>query len=321
VDVAPLTEDQLDRPAGLLVERLERERAAGMPWRDGSVDVESVRSYLAQTFNGNDGRLARSDGIVSGFFQATERRTSPWPPSFWLHYLDHAARSAEVYRELYAAAAGDWVTAGCKDHYAVVPATLDDIVMAFFGLGFGLEQVHGIRSLNDVEIRKHSDAVVRRAMVEDLPRLRHLLDAIGVYQHGSPVFGLNTITIEELEEGHREVLEDATAHYWIALVDERAVGFAILEPVDPNGEPHLPERTIALNVAAVAEESRGTGIGSALTSAGLRGAAEAGFGHCITDWRSPNLTAGRTWTRWGFRPYAYRLHRTIDPRLGPAPGG
>jgi GNAT superfamily N-acetyltransferase len=317
VHVERFTDDHLDDATGLLVERLERERVRGMPWRVGFLELEAAKSYLAHTFNGTGGRMGLTDGNVAGFFQATERRSQPWLPSFWIHYLDHAASSAETYRHLYAAAAGDWVAAGCMDHYALVPATLDDVVMTFFGLGFGLEQVHGIRSLQEVEIREHGDAVVRRAMVEDLPRLTHLLALIGVYQHGSPVFGLNTITIEELEEGHREVLEDGTAHYWIALVDDRAVGFAILEPVEPDDEPHLPERTVALSVAAVAEEWRGTGIGSALTSAGLRGAAEAGFGHCITDWRSPNLTSGPMWTRWGFRPYAYRLHRRIDPRLAP----
>jgi GNAT superfamily N-acetyltransferase len=315
VEIEAFSPSHLDQAVSLLVDRLQRERDVGLPWRDGFVEPDAVRAYLEEG-SGQSGHVAVDDDDVVAFIRTVEKSARPWLPSYWVDHLGHAAATSDAYRHLYATLAGDWVSRGFRDHYVIVPV-LDDVVATFFGLGFGLEQIHGIRSLEDVEVRDLPDVEVRRATADDLPQLVPLLDAIAVYQEGSPVFGLNTITKEELEEGHREVLDDPEAHYWIALIDGRAVGFAIFEPAGAGDGPQLPPRTMALNVAAVAEEARGRGVGSALTSAGLRAAA-AGFTHCITDWRSANLISGRTWARWGFRPYAYRLHRTIDARVGPA---
>lgn len=313
--VERITQDDADRAASLLADRLAREIQAGRPWRRSFIAPGPLAGLLRRSAAGPDGRISER-GTTAGFIHATERRDPPWLPSMWIDYLDHAATSAEAYRYLYADAASEWVARGCMDHYVVVPA-LDDVVEAFFELGFGLEQVYAIRSLDEVEVRDGPGVIVRRGVADDLPGLMHVLDLIAVYQEGSPVFGVNTITQEELEEGHRELLEDPATMYWVAQKGEGLVGYAIFEPIDLDRDPYLPERTIALNVAAVAEGERRTGIGSALTSAGLRAASQQGFTHCITDWRSPNLTSGPVWTRWGFEPYAYRLHRTIDPRLAP----
>jgi GNAT superfamily N-acetyltransferase len=317
VQIAPLTATGVDSAAKLLADRFARQRDCGLPWPDTTVDPSTWPPRV------ND-RLARGEGLVAlrdddpiAFVGAREERSSPWLPSCWVDFDMHAAAVPEAYRELYAAAAGRWVEQGCLDHYVVVPV-VDDVVAVWFGLGFGLEQVHGIRSLaTEIPHRQRGGASIKRATVEDLPRLLPLIDAIARYQSGSPVFGINLAASEDFEEGHRELLERADCHYWLASIEDRPAGFAVFVPIDAD-EQFLPTATIELHVAAVADEMRGTGIGSALSSAGLRGAREAGFEYCVTDWRSANLLSSAMWTRWGFRPWAYRLHRTIDRRVGPS---
>jgi GNAT superfamily N-acetyltransferase len=315
VQIAPLTATDVDSAAKLLAARFAGHRDRGLTCPDSTLDPSTWRRRLKDRLVFGEGLIALRDDEPIAFICAREERSSPWLPSYWIDFDVHAAAPTEVYRELYAAAAGRWVERGCLDHYVVAPV-LDDVVAVWFGLGFGLEQVYGIRSLaTEIPIRQHVRASIKRATVEDLPQLRTLIDAIARYQSESPVFGINFAIVEELEEGHRELLERADCHYWLASVDDHAAGFAVFVPIDAD-EVFLPSATIELHVAAVADAMRGLGIGSALTSAGLRGAREAGFEYCVTDWRSANLLSSPMWTRWGFRPWAYRLHRTIDGRLG-----
>ena len=312
-----MTGEHVPDAAGLLTERFRRELAAGRPWSGAALDAAATARLIAARLDDTEGYVCTSGTDLVGFFQAKERRGQPWVPSTWIEFTSHAARDPNAYRHLYAHASESWVEAGLMDHYAVVPV-LDDVVWSVFALGFGLEQVYAIRSLEDVEVREHPSAEIRLATPDDFTALKELLEVLPIYQQKAPTFGLNTITRDELEEGHAELLADEEAHYWVAMAEGRALGFMIFEPVAHAQAPYLPERTIGLDVAAVADSQRGSGIGSALTSAGLRHAADAGFTHCITDWRSPNLLSGPTWTRWGFEPYSYRLHRTIDARLGPS---
>jgi GNAT superfamily N-acetyltransferase len=316
VETAPLTATDVDSAAELLAERFVEQRDRGLPWPDATVNASAWRRRLKQRLAHGEGLVALRDDEPTGFICAREERSSPWLPSYWIDFDMHAAAMPEAYRELYAAAAGRWVERGCLDHYVVAPV-LDHVVAEWFGLGFGLEQVYGIRSLaTEVPHQELDHVSIRRATVEDLPRLRDLIDAIARYQSGSPVFGINFATEDDFEESHRELLERPDCHYWLASVEDRPVGYEVFVPIDAE-EPYLPSATIELHVAAVDDELRGTGIGGVLTSAGLRGAREAGFEYCVTDWRTTNLLSSRMWTRWGFRPWAYRLHRTIDRRLDP----
>jgi GNAT superfamily N-acetyltransferase len=316
VQIVPLTATDVDTAADLLAEGFARQRDRGLPWPDSIVDPSTWGPGLKDRLAHHEGLVGLRDDEPIAFICAREERSSPWLPSYWVDFDMHACVLPEAYRELYAVAAERWVERGCLDHYVVVPV-VDDVAAVWFGLGFGLEQVHGIRSLaTEIPHRQRGGASIKRATVEDLPRLLPLIEAIARYQSGSPVFGINVAAGEDFEEGHRELLERADCHYWLASIEDRPAGFAVFVPIDADDQ-FFPTATIELHVAAVADDMRGTGIGGALTSAGFKGAREAGFEYCVTDWRSTNLLSSRMWTRWGFRPWAYRLHRTIDRRLGP----
>ncbi|MDQ4027696.1 MAG: GNAT family N-acetyltransferase [Actinomycetota bacterium] len=316
MQIAPLTATNVESAAKLLAERFVEQRDLGLPWPGATGDPSMWRPQLQDRLARGAGLVAFTDDGPTAFICAREERSSPWLPSYWIDFDMHAAALPEAYRDLYAAAAEWWVERGCLDHYVVAPV-LDDVVAIWFALGFGLEQVYGIRSLaTEIAHRRRVRASITRATVEDLPSLLPLIDTIARYQSGSPVFGINLAAVEDFEEGHRELLERADCHYWLASVDDRVAGYAVFVPIGAD-EPHLPSATIELHVAAVADEMRGTGVGGALTSAGLRGARDAGFEYCVTDWRSANPLSSRMWTRWDFQPWAYRLHRTIDRRFGP----
>jgi ribosomal protein S18 acetylase RimI-like enzyme len=72
-----------------------------------------------------------------------------------------------------------------------------------------------------------------------------------------------------------------------------------------------PARASYLAFAATLPETRGSGIGIALTDASLARAADEGYEAMVTDWRVTNLLASRFWPRRGFRPAFLRLYRSI----------
>jgi hypothetical protein len=45
----------------------------------------------------------------------------------WIERAGHSAADAEVARDLYAAAAADWVEAGARRHFALVPAIAGEL--------------------------------------------------------------------------------------------------------------------------------------------------------------------------------------------------
>ncbi len=72
-----------------------------------------------------------------------------------------------------------------------------------------------------------------------------------------------------------------------------------------------PDSAAHLGFAAVLEDARGSGVGSALGATVLDWAHEAGYGVITTDWRATNLLSSRTWPKLGFRPTFYRLFRAV----------
>ncbi len=83
-----------------------------------------------------------------------------------------AAEEPEVVRELYAAAAAAWFTHGRRRHYVLVPATDQLLVDAWFRLGFGHQQAHGVREVTAPanSTRTPEGLEIRRPREEDIER-------------------------------------------------------------------------------------------------------------------------------------------------------
>ncbi len=221
-------------------------------------------------------------------------------------------------REAFARSAGGWLDAGHRTFTAVVRAADTARHDALVDLGFGHEQAHAVLALAAPDAGRAvapAGVEVRRGTPGDLAEILPLAPLIGRHQVSSPVFArVGADFFDGLEQAHREELEDPEAHYLLAYVDGRALGFAIW--YDGVDGPFMDSSAAELSVAAVAEEARGRGVGLALTAAVVAAARERGATRLATDWRTTNLLASAFWAARGFRVVGRRLSRTIDPAPG-----
>ena len=139
--IVPFAEEHVE-PAGALLEERHRRHREAEPLLPGDVDYGAeVRALWEQ--DGASGVFAED-----GYLLAT-RLDESWGPNAWIELAGHAVREPELVRDLYAHAAARWVEEGRTRHYAVVPATDAELVDAWFRLGFGQQQAHGMQEVPD----------------------------------------------------------------------------------------------------------------------------------------------------------------------------
>jgi ribosomal protein S18 acetylase RimI-like enzyme len=311
--------------------RANRQFEPALPARFEDPEVAQQAVATAWKKKGARGRAAIRSGRLVGFMLSSPRIDEVWRRSVWVagHAVAEDA-SAELYRDLYAALAREWVEEGCFAHFAMVPAFDRPALDAWFRLSFGQEQVHATMEI-DPNVAPASPAdpsvEIRPAGPDDLERLMEISELIADHQATAPVFGINLPEgTAGRREGYADLLNDATCRTYVALRGASAVGLASFVPVElSHADLIAPEGACYLAVAATRVEERGRGIARALTTLGLREAGERGYRHCITDWRATNLLSSRVWPKLGFRPIVYRLSRRIDDRIawarGPWPRG
>lgn len=330
IEIVPFHVGLLPAAADLLARRHRRDRAAVslLPARfeESRAALVAVREVWNKPWT--TGAAALRDGRLAGFLMGEVKADTLRGRHVWVHLAGHALAddlAPEWYGDLYAAVGPGWLEWGAFDHYVMIPAGDTAGQDAWFSLSFGREQVHAARSLAEplpdapdipgVRIRR-ATGDDRDVFVEEMSPIlrRHMV--------GPPVWGAALPEdVQSMREGFAEMLADATARVWLA--EETAEGGHILgyqayypaSPADDNLTISISDRTILLEVAATRPEARGRGVGRALTRAGLADAAAAGYGVCVTDWRSTNIEAARFWPRFGFRPTVYRLTRKVDPRV------
>jgi GNAT superfamily N-acetyltransferase len=253
------------------------------------------------------GAEARRDGEVVGRLVAELREDGLRGRHSWSALGDNFAEEPELYRDLYAVAGRSWLEAGATSHYVVVPAA-DDVLWAWFGVAFAIEQVHAERSLEDVaEPPAREGFAIRQAGLDDLDAGARLAPIITEHQIEAPVWsGLERQSDEQFREHWREALVDRAATWFLAERDDGTPLGGLLLWED-EGEP------ISLDVAMTFPEARGLGVGVALTEHALWWARQQGHERMKTDWRIANLLASRFWPKRGFSPTAYRMVRYLHP--------
>ena len=315
LDIRPFDHDCLDAAADLLVRRHADQRSfepsLSADYERAEVARASIETLLTENASG---AFATRDGGPVGYLIGTPRDDPTWGPNVWVEPAGHAVAEAEMVRDLYAFAAAQWVADGRTSHYAVVPASDTGLVDAWFRLGFGQQHVHAVRDLPAPPTTPPGVAI-RRPTRDDIPMLAELELVVPAHQQLSPVFSaLPPPPLEEARAEWDDDFDNPAFATFVAVVDGRIVGSAIGCSVEESGL-HTgltrPNNAAHLGFAAVSEEARGAGVGTALGVTILDWATVAGYAVIVTDWRATNVLSSRTWPQLGFRPTFLRLFRAI----------
>lgn len=325
IDVVSFQDQHIEEAGALLAERHRRDRLSlpELPARfmDPAVAAAAVASAWQRA--GGDGVAALRAGKLVGYMLGQRVIDETWGRSAWVRPAGCALapdEDAELMRSLYATLAAPWVDQGVFTHFAVLPVAGPALIHAWFSLSFGIEQVHALADLTQLDLAPALSVPgleIRRAGPQDRQTLGDFSDIIWRHQVQAPVWGIMLPeVVAEQRNGWAELVDDANVTVWLALLDGEPVGCQCYWPAEPGDDDLLtPEGCCELSVAGTRPHLRGRGVGRALTRHGLAHAREAGYRLCLADWRSTNLLAARFWPRQGFRPVAYRLARRVDQRI------
>ncbi len=318
-EVRPFASELVDAAASRLTERHRRQRevvpALNPDFENPAAAGERLRRLVAA--EGSIGSMAFDGDRLVAYVTGAPRPGSLWGPNVWVEDAGCAGEDGEAVRLCYANAAQQWVAAGLTSHYVVIPATDQDIVDAWFSMGFGLQHVHGLRDpLGPDFVPWTPDGViVRRAERRDLPAVAWLELVLPEHSTGAPVFA--RIAVPSYEQTLRELggeFDDTRFTTLVADHDGRVVASATacsLELSNTNTPMIRPRSAGFLGYAAVLPEARGLGAGRALGEAVLAWSRDEGYEWVATDWRSTSIEANRAWRAMGFKPTFLRLHRLI----------
>jgi ribosomal protein S18 acetylase RimI-like enzyme len=313
LEIQPFSEEHVEAAGTLLAERHARQVAAEphLPVNlDFEAEIEALRSS-----EGASGVVALSGGDVVGYLLGVRRDNAIWGPNVWVELAGHAAKEPEVVRDLYGAAATDWVEEGRHRHYTIVPATDRDLVDAWFRLSFGAQHAAGIQETPSALDDPRPGIEVRPARGDDVDVVVALDWVLPQHQERSPVFApVTPLSPAELREEILQDIRDPEIGLFIAELDGKPVALLAMVSAEKSSMHSglaRPERAALLSFAATLPEARGSGAGLALTNAGLAWAKEQEYPVVLTDWRETNLLSSRFWPHRGFRRTFLRLYRSI----------
>jgi ribosomal protein S18 acetylase RimI-like enzyme len=318
LEIRPFSDDDLDDAARLLAERHRRHRAVEplLPERFESRPDALQEVTSAWGLEGASGSTAVRGGRAVGFLFGSARDTAVWGENRWVEYAAHAVEDAEDTRDLYAAAAARWVEDGADSHYVLVPAFDDGLVEAWFRVGFGQQQGHGLREVTNGTAATPPDGIeIRKPTPEDVDELIEVDLALPRHQRESPVFSRRPVPTEQESRAEwARTFASGDEKLFIGCIEGKPV--TVFSLIDGSRSSYFqglarPEQSCYLAYAATLPGFRGSGVGLALTDASFAWAAEAGYTSMGTDWRVTNLLASRFWPRRGFRKTFLRLYRHI----------
>jgi len=317
VEIRPFEVADLPACGGLLAERHRCHRLAQPMLSPRFEDADVAVAELTAVYETEDasGAVAFRAGAPVGFVLGAPKTSPMWGPNIWVEAAGQAVTDAEVMRDLYAAAATRWVDEGRTAHYVVVPAHDEELVRAWFRLGFGQQHAHAIRPPEKLAAPLAGGLSVRRAVRADVPELARLDLELPLHQGLSPTFSAGRVgTIEESLADWADEIDNPEYATFVAEREGKVIGSAIgcaLEKSSSHLGPALPDNAGFLAYAAVYPHARRAGAGRALGEAVVNWAVDSGFDSVVTDWRVTNVLSSRTWPRLGFTETFLRLHRSI----------
>lgn len=318
VEIRPIVAADVPACGALLADRHRRHRLAQPLLSPRFETVDAAVAELTAAFETADasGAVALRAGVPVGFLLGAPKTSPLWGPNIWVEAAGQAVTDAEVMRDLYASAATRWVDEGRTAHYVVVPAQDEELVRAWFRLGFGQQHAHAVRPPTRLSTAAGDGGVsVRRAGRADIPPLARLDLELPTHQGLSPTFSAGRVgTLEDSLADWADDIDNPEYATFVAERDGEVIGSAIGCALEKSSS-HLglarPDNAAFLGYAAVFPHARRAGAGRALGAAVVDWAVDGGFDSVVTDWRVTNLLSSRTWPRLGFTETFLRLHRMI----------
>jgi GNAT superfamily N-acetyltransferase len=318
-DILPFREEHLPAAAELLARRHTRQRQREPRLSQKYESTSATLPLLETLLPRASGAVAVEHGQVVGYLLGAP--DLDWGGRARLVPMEgHAVENpdaAEVYRELYTAAAPAWNEGGFFQHTVNLPAGDPAAAEAFSSLGFGQMLAFGLR---DVSPLPDAPAEVRiaRATPDDIDDVQRLMVGLGKYNSTSPLFRPfvpQTDTEWARKPTVLKQMADEACSYWLAYDSDRAVGIMIFTPPDPTELMVTPDDGVYLWIAYVQPDTRISGAGKALVDTGLAWARSRGHGHCTVGWFTTNLIGARFWRGRGYDPVMHRYERRIDERI------
>jgi len=325
MDIRPFCDDHIIPAAELLAARHRRHRQLCPLLPARFEDPAEARKALLTEWRKpwTSGATAFEAGRMLGYLFADAQFDELMGRSAWMRIAGHALADdvdADLYHELYAAAAGEWLSLGCFNHYIQVMTVDRPVLDTWCALSFGQQQAHALRPILESDsspISPLPGVTIRQAVPEDRQAFIEMARITAEYQTQSPVWAtLPPEIAAERPQMYAGVLDDEDATLWLAFIGTQVVGFQVYYPAEYNPDDmFIPEHTAELPAAATRSEHRGLGITRAISEFGFDYLRQEGFTYCLIDWRTTNPLASRVWPRLGFEPVMYRLHRRIDERI------
>ncbi len=329
MNYSPFTENMIPAASIILARRHKRNRVRlpELPARfeDAHGAAKAIEALLAKP--NASGFAALCNGKLVAYLIG-ETTLQPWARCGYV-YLPGCGlaegETPEIVQDLYALLGEEWNQKGCFNHYAYICAADMDMVEAWFNLGFGKERVDALLDLRTTEIPQieyPTDIEIRRVVKSDNDYLADLSDTIWRHQTRAPRWHPTMPEdITKQREGWAEIAETESDMAYLAFDGQEAVGsLAFYDEAEKADDMTLPPHCRYMTASATRQSVRGRGIGTALTWHGLKQVREDGAEFCLTNWQSANLLAARFWPRFGYKPVAFRLARTINPAIAWAKG-
>lgn len=272
--VRPFGPGDLGGAAGLLAERHARHRGKHplLPVEYEDPLVALVEVTAAWEAEGASGAVAVEGGEIVGYLLGAPKASPVWGENVWVERAGMAARDPEVIRDLYAAAATEWVTQGKTAQYALVPDDAE-LLDAWFRLGFGGQHAHAVRPLTDEVFEVPDGLTIRRAGRGDVRVLAELDLVLPQHQGLAPTFSAGEVpTLEEALADWEESIDDREYVTFVAERNGRVIGCSIgcsIEKSSAHSGLAQPDNAGFLAYAAVFPDQRGGGAGRALGEAVL----------------------------------------------------
>src|SRR5262249_36661362 len=209
--VRPFHADDIPAAGALLAARHRAHRLGSRLLSPRYEHEPTATAQVAATFprRGASGAVAVQEGNIAGFLLGAPKASPVWGPNIWVDAAGHAAAEPELMRDMYGLAAARWVQESRIAHYVLVPASDEDLLRAWYRLGFGQQQAHALRPLPDETPIPPPKVMVRRARRSDMPALARLEVELPRQHSLAPVFSASPVpSYEECLAGWEEDFDD-----------------------------------------------------------------------------------------------------------------